>query len=65
MEEDDEEIKQEIFPWAFGSKWKIGHLSLVNRKDSLLKRMNFRSLVSHQTCLEVKVYFLNECKNIF
>ncbi|XP_065068228.1 speedy protein A-like [Rhopilema esculentum] len=53
MEEDDEEIKQEIFPWVFASKWKIGQLSLVKRKDSLLKRMNFRSLVSHQTCLEV------------
>ena len=53
MEEDDEEIKQEIFPWALGPRWKINYKSLIKRRDSLLMKMNFRSLVSNLTCLEV------------
>ena len=53
MEEDDEEIKQEIFPWALGPKWKSKFKYLIKRRDNLLKMMNFRSVVSNLTCLEV------------
>ena len=57
MEEDDEEIKQEIFPWALGPRWKTTYKTLIKRRDILLKKMNFRSLVSNLTCLEVVFWF--------
>ena len=53
MEEDDEEIKQEIFPWALGRRWKSTYPSLIARRDDMLQKMNFRSVVSNVTCLEV------------
>ena len=55
MEEDDEEIKQEIFPWALGPTWKSRYRSLILRRDALLQKMKFRSLVSRLTCSEVSI----------
>eukprot|EP00794_Sanderia_malayensis_P020392 gene20392-22403_t len=53
MEEDDEELKHEIFPWALGSKWKSKFPSLISRRDNILKKMKFRCAVSNLTCVEV------------
>ena len=55
MEEDDEELKQKIFPWAPGTNWHKIFSSFISRRDNIWKRMNYRSAVSKLTCQEVSI----------
>ena len=53
MEEDDEDLKLEIYPWVLGDQWRSKHLDFIHQRDKLLKRMDYRAVVSQLTCNEV------------
>jgi speedy protein len=53
IEEDIEEYKYEIFPWALGSKWRSKFSSFLRKRDDLLKRIGYRAIVSRKSCEEV------------
>ena len=42
MEEDEEELKWELLPWALGSDWRNKHYSFLRSKDNLWARMGYR-----------------------
>ena len=53
MEEDEEEEKYDILPWALGEKWRETYLNFLRKKDILWKQMKYRAVVSRETCEEV------------
>ncbi|XP_008056242.1 speedy protein C [Carlito syrichta] len=53
MEEDLEEAKCEIFPWALGKDWCLRVGRFLHQRDLLWARMGFRAVVSRQCCEEV------------
>ena len=53
MEEDNEESKYLIFPWACGVSWSKKYPVLLKHRDMLWYNMGFRAIVSKRTCEEV------------
>lgn len=53
IEEDIDEYKYEIFPWALGTSWRSKFSGFLRRRDALLRRIGYRAIVSRKCCEEV------------
>ena len=53
IEEDVDEYKYEIFPWALGGRWRTKFSGFLKKRDALLRRIGYRAIVSRKCCEEV------------
>ena len=53
MEEDEEEVKYDIFPWALGVTWRSRYIGFLKRRERLWQRIGYRAVVSSKCCEEV------------
>ncbi|CAK6449718.1 unnamed protein product [Pipistrellus nathusii] len=61
MEEDLEEAKCMIFPWALGEGWHGQVAGFLRQRDKLWARMGFRALVSRRHCERVMATEPSHC----
>jgi speedy protein len=53
QEEDEEELKWELLPWALGQYWGTTYLQFLMKKDQLWRKMACRSVVSRRQCEQI------------
>ena len=55
MEEDDDDVRFEIFPWALGKLWKKRITFLMQVKNHLYWTIDCRAVVSKKCCDRVSI----------
>ncbi|XP_062503577.1 speedy protein A-like isoform X2 [Corticium candelabrum] len=53
MEEDDDNIKRDLLPWALGRPWSIQYRDFLDERYALWRTIHYRAAVSCTTCHEV------------
>jgi hypothetical protein len=53
MEEDDEDIKLELYIWALGLEWQQHYQELLASREVLWKVIGYRGIVSRACCEKV------------